>query len=262
MPIVKKGLEKELAYVTRPDEQSRIREALEKGDSRMQDIAYALITGKHHDVDQMTRQALDEGVPANTIMDDGLIAGMAVVGVKFRDNVIFVPEVLISARAMKAGMAHVEPILSASGIPPVGTVIMGTVKGDLHDIGKNLCTMMLRGAGFVVHDLGVDTKPDEFIEAVVEHEAQIVGMSALLTTTMPNMGRTIQAFEDEGVRDKVKMMVGGAPVTLEFAEDMGADGYGKDAIACVEKARELIALIEEESKDAATVQSQRVDSAI
>ena len=262
MPIVNQGLEQELAYVTRPDENSRIRQALEKGDSRMQDIAYALITGKHHDVDRMTRQALDEGVAANTIMDDGLIAGMAVVGVKFRDNIIFVPEVLISARAMKAGMAHIEPILSASGIPPIGTVIMGTVKGDLHDIGKNLCIMMLRGAGFVVHDLGVDTKPDEFMEAVVEHGAQLVGMSALLTTTMPNMGRTIQAFEDEGLRDQVKVMVGGAPVTLEFAEDMGADGYGKDAIECVEKARELIALIKEESTDAATVQSQKVDSAL
>lgn len=255
MPVVNEGLEQELAYVTRPDENSRIREALGKGDSRMQAIAYALITGKHHDVDQMTTQALDDGVPANTIMDDGLIAGMAVVGVKFRDNVIFVPEVLISARAMKAGMAHIEPILSASGIPPIGTVIMGTVKGDLHDIGKNLCIMMLRGSGFIVHDLGVDTKPDEFIGAVEEHGAQIVGMSALLTTTMPNMGRTIQAFEDEGLRDQVKIMVGGAPVTLEFAEDMGADGYGKDAIACVEKARELIALTEEESADAAAAQS-------
>ena len=255
MPIVNEGLEQELAYVTRPDENSRIRGALEKGDALMQDIAYSLILGKNHEVDQMTKQALEDGVSANTIMDDGLIAGMAVVGVKFRDNIIFVPEVLISARAMKAGMAHIEPILSASGIPPVGTVIMGTVKGDLHDIGKNLCIMMLRGSGFVVHDLGVDTKPDEFIEAVVEHDAQIVGMSALLTTTMPNMGRTIQAFEDEGLRDKVKMMVGGAPVTLEFAEDMGADGYGKDAIACVEKARELIELTEEESADAAAAQS-------
>ena len=255
MPIVNEGLEQELAYVTRPDENSRIRGALEKGDALMQDIAYSLILGKNHEVDRMTKQALEDGVSANTIMDDGLIAGMAVVGVKFRDNIIFVPEVLISARAMKAGMAHIEPILSASGIPPVGTVIMGTVKGDLHDIGKNLCIMMLRGSGFVVHDLGVDTKPDEFIEAVVEHDAQIVGMSALLTTTMPNMGRTIQAFEDEGLRDKVKMMVGGAPVTLEFAEDMGADGYGKDAIACVEKARELIELTEEESADAAAAQS-------
>ena len=172
---------------------------------------------------------------------------MAVVGIKFRDNIIFVPEVLVAARAMKAGMAHVEPILSASGIKPLGTVVMGTVKGDLHDIGKNLCIMMLRGAGFTVHDLGVDTKPDQFIEAVHEHNAQIVGMSALLTTTMPNMGRTIQAFEEEGLRESVHMMVGGAPVTQEFAEDMGADGYGKDAIACVEKAKELLGITQPES---------------
>ena len=149
---------------------------------------------------------------------------------------------------MKAGMVHLEPILSASGIEPLGTVIMGTVKGDLHDIGKNLCIMMLRGAGFTVHDLGVDTKPEEFIDAVYEHNAGIVGMSALLTTTMPNMGRTIQAFEDEGLRETVRMMVGGAPVTQEFADDMGADGYGKDAIACVEKAKQLLAIEEPASE--------------
>jgi 5-methyltetrahydrofolate--homocysteine methyltransferase len=165
---------------------------------------------------------------------------MAIVGVKFRDNIIFVPEVLVAARAMKAGMAHIEPILSESGIEPMGTVIMGTVKGDLHDIGKNLCIMMLRGSGFVVHDLGVDIKPDDFIEAVAEKEAQVLGMSALLTTTMPNMGKTIDAFEEAGMREIVKIMVGGAPVTQEFADDMGADGYGKDAIACVDKAKELI----------------------
>ena len=165
---------------------------------------------------------------------------MAIVGVKFRDNVIFVPEVLIAARAMKAGMAHIEPILSESGVEPIGTVIMGTVKGDLHDIGKNLCIMMLRGAGFVVHDLGVDTSPEEFIDAVHEHQAKVLGMSALLTTTMPNMGRTIEAFEEAGIREEIKVMVGGAPVTPDFADEMGADGYGKDAIACVEKAKELL----------------------
>ncbi len=170
----------------------------------------------------------------------GLVPGMAVVGVKFRDNIIFVPEVLVAARAMKAGMAYLEPILSASGIKPVGTVIMGTVKGDLHDIGKNLCIMMLRGAGFTVHDLGVDTKAEAFIDAVVEHGAQILGMSALLTTTMPNMGKTIEAFEEAGLRGEVKVMVGGAPLNQEFADEMGADGYGKDAMACVDLAKRLI----------------------
>ncbi len=234
------GLEKEIQYVTKPFEIQHIRSLFEGTDPIMHEIAYDLIVGDQHEVDRLTREALDRGYEANDVLDDGLIAGMAVVGIKFRDNIIFVPEVLIAARAMKAGMAHVEPILSESGIEPVGTVIMGTVKGDLHDIGKNLCIMMLRGAGFVVHDLGVDTKSEEFIDAVVEHEAQVVGMSALLTTTMPNMGRAIEAFEAEGLREEVKIMVGGAPVTQEFAEDMGADGYGKDAIACVDMAKSLI----------------------
>ena len=245
MPIVNEGIISELVHVTKPFELNHIKGLFENTDPLMQETAYALITGNQHEVDRLTRQALDDGFDANTVLDDGLIAGMAIVGVKFRDNIIFVPEVLVAARAMKAGMAHLEPILSASGVEPVGTVIMGTVKGDLHDIGKNLCIMMLRGAGFVVHDLGVDTKPDEFIDAVVEHDAKVLGMSALLTTTMPNMGKTIDAFEEAGLREMVKIMVGGAPVTQEFADDMGADGYGKDAIACVEKAKELIGLMPE-----------------
>lgn len=239
MPIVHKGLEKEITHVTKPFEIKHIRGLFENADPLMQQIAYSLITGDNKQVNLLTIQALEQGFSANTVMDDGLISGMAIVGIKFRDNIIFVPEVLISARAMKAGMAHIEPILSESGIEPVGTVIMGTVKGDLHDIGKNLCIMMLRGSGFTVHDLGVDTKPEEFIDAVLKHEAQILGMSALLTTTMPNMGRTIQQFEDEGIREQVKILVGGAPVTQEFAEDMGADGYGENAISCVDMAKEL-----------------------
>ena len=206
----------------------------------MQEISYQLIVGRNQEVDRLTQQALEDGFSANTVMDDGLIAGMAIVGIKFRDNIIFVPEVLVAARAMKAGMAHIEPILSESGIEPIGTIVMGTVKGDLHDIGKNLCIMMLRGAGFVVHDLGVDTQPDEFIDEVVDKEADILGMSALLTTTMPNMGRTIEAFEEAGLRGEVRIMVGGAPLSQEFADDMGADGYGKDAIACVDLAKEFV----------------------
>ena len=240
MPVVNEGLERELGYVTKPFEVKHIRGLFEESDPLMHDIAYNLIVGNHHEVNRMTKEALDQGFSANTILDDGLIAGMAVVGIKFRDNIIFVPEVLVAARAMKAGMVYIEPILSESGIEPAGTVIMGTVKGDLHDIGKNLCIMMLRGAGFAVHDLGVDTKPDEFIDAVVEHDAQLLGMSALLTTTMPNMGKTVDAFEEAGLRDEVKIMVGGAPLTQEFADDMGADGYGKDAMACVELAKRLL----------------------
>ncbi len=206
----------------------------------MQDIAAGVIDGQHKTVDCLTRAALDSGTDALDVMDNGLIAGMAIVGIKFRDNFIFVPEVLACARAMKAGMAHIEPILSESGIEPVGRVIMGTVRGDLHDIGKNLCIMMLRGSGFEVVDLGVDTSPNDFIAAVEEHQAPVVGMSALLTTTMPNMGKTIEAFIDADMRDDVHFMVGGAPVTRDFADEMGADGYGDSAIECVEVAKQLI----------------------
>ena len=244
MPIENEGIRGELVHISKPFELDHITEMFERVDPLMEDIAYALVTGDQHTVDRLTQEALGDGYDANTVLDDGLISGMAIVGIKFRDNIIFVPEVLVAARAMKAGMAHIEPILSASGVEPIGTVIMGTVKGDLHDIGKNLCIMMLRGAGFVVEDLGVDTKPEEFIDAVLEHGAKVLGMSALLTTTMPNMGRTIQEFEDAGMRDEVKIMVGGAPVTQEFADDMGADGYGKDAIACVEMAKQLIGVQE------------------
>ena len=227
-------------FLERPEEIERTVGVFSKARPAMQDIAAALIEGENDTVDRLTRAALEEGIGALEIMDDGLIAGMGVVGIKFRENFIFVPEVLACARAMKAGMVHIEPILSASGVEPLGRVIMGTVKGDLHDIGKNLCIMMLRGAGFVVIDLGVDTSADEFIDAIEEHEASLMGMSALLTTTMPNMGKTIEAFIDADLRDDVKIMVGGAPVTQEFADDMGADGYGKDALACVELAKNLL----------------------
>ena len=253
MPVAHEGLENELGYVTKPFEVKHIRGLFEHSGPLMHEIAYNLIMGNHHDVDRLVKQALDDGFSANTVLDDGLISGMAIVGIKFRDNIIFVPEVLVSARAMKAGMVHLEPILAASGVEPMGTVIMGTVKGDLHDIGKNLCIMMLRGSGFVVHDLGVDTSPDEFIDAVSEHDAQVLGMSALLTTTMPNMGKTIDAFEEAGLREIVKVMVGGAPLNQEFADDMGADGYGKDAIDCVELAKRLLGI--DESLEAQTVPS-------
>jgi len=227
-------------FLERPEEIERTVGIFAKARPAMQDIAAALIEGENDTVDRLTAAALADGIGALEIMDDGLIAGMGVVGIKFRENFIFVPEVLACARAMKAGMVHIEPILPASGVEPLGRVIMGTVKGDLHDIGKNLCIMMLRGAGFVVIDLGVDTSADEFIDAIEEHEASLMGMSALLTTTMPNMGKTIEAFIDADLRDDVKIMVGGAPVTQEFADDMGADGYGKDALACVELAKNLL----------------------
>jgi 5-methyltetrahydrofolate--homocysteine methyltransferase len=234
-------------YVQRPDEIERSVELFARVSPKMQAIAAAIIEGEDGVVDELTKQALADGVDALEIMDDGLIAGMSIVGIKFRENFIFVPEVLACARAMKAGMAHIEPILSAAGVESQGTVIMGTVKGDLHDIGKNLCIMMLRGSGFTVHDLGVDVGEDTFIDAVEEHGAPILGMSALLTTTMPNMGKTIEAFIDADVREDVKIMVGGAPVTQEFADDMGADGYGKDALSCVALAKSLMQEVKAES---------------
>ena len=190
-------------FIERPEERERVIRLFSRARSEMQAIAAALIDGDNEAVDNLTQAALAAGITAIEIMDDGLIGGMGVVGIKFRQNFIFVPEVLACARAMKAGMAHIEPILSAAGVQKIGTVIMGTVKGDLHDIGKNLCIMMLRGAGFEVIDLGVDTSADRFIEAVEEHQAPIVGMSALLTTTMPNMGKTIEAFIDADLRDQV-----------------------------------------------------------
>ena len=229
-------------FVENPDEIERNIEIFARVRPLMQEIAAALIEGDDGTVDALTKQALEDKIDALEIMDDGLIAAMGVVGIKFRDNYIFVPEVLACARAMKAGMAYIEPILSASGVEPLATVIMGTVKGDLHDIGKNLCIMMLRGSGFNVVDLGVDTSDDEFIDAVEEHSAPILGMSALLTTTMPNMGKTIEAFIDADMRDDVKIMVGGAPVTQEFADDMGADAYGKDALECVAVAKGFLSV--------------------
>jgi 5-methyltetrahydrofolate--homocysteine methyltransferase len=227
-------------FVERPNEIERYVGIFSKAHPSMQAIAASVIEGEHLVTDKLTTEALKAGHEALEVMDDGLIAGMGIVGIKFRENFIFVPEVLACARAMKAGMAHIEPILSASGVKPAGKVVMGTVKGDLHDIGKNLCIMMLRGAGFEVIDLGVDTSPDAFIDAIEQNGVRLLGMSALLTTTVPNMGRTIEAFIDAGLRDDVRIMVGGAPVTQEFADDMGADGYGKDALACVAEAKRLL----------------------
>tara|TARA_Y100000588_G_scaffold339449_1_gene382161 strand:+ start:4284 stop:5039 length:756 start_codon:yes stop_codon:yes gene_type:complete len=229
-------------FVERPEEIKRLVDLFSQAEPIMQAIAATVIEGEHHETDRLTVSALNDGFEALEIMDDGLIGGMGLVGIKFRENFIFVPEVLACARAMKAGMAHIDPILSASGIDPVGKVVMGTVKGDLHDIGKNLCIMMLQGSGFDVIDLGVDVSPDDFIDAIENSGSKLLGMSALLTTTVPNMGRTIEAFIDADLRDDVEIMVGGAPVTQEFADDMGADGYGKDALDCVATARRLLGI--------------------
>lgn len=208
----------------------------------LQEIAHYLIIGKHKEVEALTQKALEEGMDVMVVLNEGLIAGMSVVGDKFRRGEYFVPEVLLSARAMKAGMAILRPLLTETGAKPIGKVVLGTVRGDLHDIGKNLVGMMMEGAGFQVIDLGVQVKPEKFVQAVIEHQPQIVGMSALLTTTMPAMADTIKAFREAGIRDRVVVMIGGAPVTQEYADEIGADGYAPDAASAVEKAKELLSV--------------------
>jgi 5-methyltetrahydrofolate--homocysteine methyltransferase len=178
-------------------------------------------------------------VPAEVILKDGLIKAMAEVGRLFEENEYFVPEMLVSARAMQSGLNLLKPLLAASGAEPAGRVVIGTVKGDLHDIGKNLVAMMLEGAGFEVIDLGTDVSPEKFVKAVVDNKASIIGMSALLTTTMPSMSNTIKALEEAGIRDQVKVMIGGAPVTDGFAKQVGADGYSPDASSAVRLAKSL-----------------------
>ncbi len=201
-------------------------------------IADAVIRGDDEAVSRLVADAIDEGEAAHVVLNDGLTAGMAVVGRRFRDSEIFVPEVLVAARAMKAGLAHLEPVFAETGVAPVGTCVLGTVKGDIHDIGKNLVGMMLRGAGFTVVDLGVNVPPERFVEAVSEHGAGLVGMSALLTTTMVQMAPTLESIRAPD--DGVKVMVGGAPVTPEFAAEIGADGYGANATDAVDRALALV----------------------
>ncbi len=203
-------------------------------------LADAVIRGDQNEAVNLTKQAIEEGVSPDAILNEGLIAGMSVVGEKFKNNEYYVPEVLIAARAMKSAMELLRPLLAESGVEPKGTVVIGTVRGDLHDIGKNLVAMMLEGGGFRVVDLGVDVPPEKFVEAAQENDAQIVGLSALLTTTMPAMKDTIEAFEQAGARDKVRVIIGGAPVTQDYADEIGADGYAPDAAAAVDKVNELL----------------------
>ncbi len=184
--------------------------------------------------------ALAAGINPETILKEGLIAAMGEVGRLFEENEYFVPEMLVAARAMQAGLTLLKPHLTAGGAVATGKVVIGTVKGDLHDIGKNLVAMMLEGAGFEVIDLGTDVSPEKFVKAVLEHKPQVVGMSALLTTTMPSMGNTIKALTEAGLRDQVKVMIGGAPVTDGFAKQVGADGYSPDASSAVRLAKALI----------------------
>ena len=206
----------------------------------LDDISKALQGGDAEKVSELVRQALQEDIVPKKILEEGLIQGMSIIGEKFKRNEVYVPEVLIAARAMHAGMDVLKPKLTETGVKNIGKVVMGTVKGDLHDIGKNLVKMMLEGAGFEVIDLGVDVSEEKFVEAVKAHQPNIVGMSALLTTTMVNMPEVIKALEAAGLRDKVRVMVGGAPITQNYADQIGADGYSPDAASAADKAKAFL----------------------
>jgi corrinoid protein of di/trimethylamine methyltransferase len=214
------------------------------GDAGMEELfakmAEALIAAKAEEVNKLVEEALNAGGEAKNILDNGLIPGMDVVGQRMKTGEMFIPEVLRSAKAMQGAMELLQTHMSGEDAIGRGTVVMGTVEGDLHDIGKNLVSMMLQGAGFKVVDLGTNIKPMDFVEAVKSNKAAILGMSALLTTTMPKMEETIEALKEAGIRDQVKVMLGGAPVTQKFTSDIGADAYGANAASATDRAKELM----------------------
>ena len=206
----------------------------------LDEIKAATIAGNMDNTVAGIEQALSEGISPGDIIQNGLIEAMGVVGEKFKTNEIYVPEMLIAARAMKAGLAKLKPLMMEGDVKTLATVVLGTVKGDLHDIGKNLVGIMMEGAGMQVYDVGVDISPEKFVEAVKENKPQFVGMSALLTTTMPAMKETLEALEEAGVRGDVKVLVGGAPVTQKFAEDIGADGFAENAAEVVDRIKAML----------------------
>jgi len=209
--------------------------------SKIEEIALAVEKGKAKIVGTLVQEALDEGIQPAEILNDGMIQAMSVVGEKFKNNEIFVPEMLIAARAMKKGVEILQPRLAAEGVQRIGKVIIGTVEGDLHDIGKNLVAMMIEGAGFEVIDLGVDVTPDKFITAIKENpDVQIVALSSLLTSTMPSIKTTIEAIKEAGLRSNIKIIVGGAPVSQAYSDEVGADGYSEDAASAAELAKSLL----------------------
>ncbi|MEL7563903.1 MAG: corrinoid protein [Dehalobacterium sp.] len=201
---------------------------------KLEDLSSAVISGNDQKVVELTKQAIAEKLTPVSIINDALIPGMTVVGKRFKNNEMFVPEVLMSARAMNAGMDLVKPLLLGGEVTSKGTMVIGTVKGDLHDIGKNLVAMMFESAGYKVIDMGVDVSPDDFVKAVKEHNAQVLGLSALLTTTMLAMRDTIEVLKEEGLRDTVKVVIGGAPISQDFADEIGADGFAPDAASATE----------------------------
>jgi 5-methyltetrahydrofolate--homocysteine methyltransferase len=203
-------------------------------------ISTAILEGDAEKAGKLCQRALEQGDAPKEVLDNGLVVGMDEVGVRFKRGDMFVPEVLMSAEAMQAGLEVLRPELIASGVKLIGKILMGTVKGDLHDIGKNLVSMMCEGSGFDVIDIGFNADPEKFIAAIKEHQPDIVGMSAMLTTTMRAMGHTIKAIEEAGLRDQVKIMVGGAPVDAEFAKRIGADGYGSNAPSGADLAKKFV----------------------
>lgn len=210
-------------------------------DELIQQMHDDIYDGLDEEIAEGTQILLDRGWSATRVLQEALVGGMAIVGVDFREGILFVPEVLMSAKAMKAGMELLKPVLSASGVEPIGKVVIGTVKGDIHDIGKNLVGMMLEGAGFEVTDLGVNIDADTYIDAIKDTGATILGMSALLTTTMPYMKVVIDEMKERGIREDYVVLVGGAPLNQEFGEAIGADAYCRDAAIAVEVAKELVA---------------------
>ena len=203
-------------------------------------IYQGVLDGQSQVIQQNVQAALDANIPASVILNEGIIAAMAKVGQFFEEGEYFVPEMLIAARAMQAGLSLLKPHLKESNVQSAGKVVIGTVKGDLHDIGKNLVAMMLEGAGFEIVDLGTDVPPERFVAAVRDNGAQIVGLSALLTTTMPSMKATLEALREAGLRDRVKVIIGGAPITQDYADQIGADGFSPDASRAVAKAKSLV----------------------
>jgi 5-methyltetrahydrofolate--homocysteine methyltransferase len=208
--------------------------------SVLDQICENLIKGKAKEVKELVEKAIQEKVKPADILNKGLLAGMSTIGERFKKNEVYVPEVLIAARAMKAGMDVLKPLLASAGVQPVGTIVVGTVKGDLHDIGKNLVRMMLEGAGFKVVDAGINVEPDKFVQLAKENDAGLIGASALLTTTMTNMKAVVEAVKSAGLGGKIKVMIGGAPVTQAFADEIGANGYAPDAASAADLAKKLI----------------------
>ncbi len=206
----------------------------------LDEMAANLVQGADERVSELTRRAIQDGLPPKRILDEGLLAGMTRVGELFKCHEIYLPDVLMAAQAMNAGLEHLKPLLVREGVPMLGRVVLGSVHGDLHDIGKNLVGVMLRGAGFEVVDLGNDVPPERFVEAAQEHSAPVIGMSALLTTTMPVMGRVVNLLQQRGLAGRIKTIIGGAPVTEKFAREIGVDAYGYDAANAVERVKSLM----------------------